>query len=139
LNSGCLALKLKKVNQLPVKSKKVKVTNRFFNYLVASDENENTLIQKRTDKGIWHNLYEFPLLETDGEADFDFVSESAVGYFPKDSIQSITELKSVSHKLTHQNLNIRFWKISVSGTIENSVDYDTLRTFPFLILFYNLI
>jgi A/G-specific adenine glycosylase len=32
--------------------------------LVVSDENENTLIQKRTAKGIWQNLYEFPLIET---------------------------------------------------------------------------
>jgi A/G-specific adenine glycosylase len=35
----------KKVDQLPVKSK-LKVRNRYFNYLVVSDENENTLIQR---------------------------------------------------------------------------------------------
>jgi adenine-specific DNA glycosylase len=38
--------KKKKVDQLPVKSKKLKVRNRYFNYLVVSDENENTLIQR---------------------------------------------------------------------------------------------
>jgi A/G-specific adenine glycosylase len=62
-NDSCAAAK-KKVDQLPVKSKKLKVRNRYFNYLVVSDENENTLIQKRTAKGIWQNLYEFPLIET---------------------------------------------------------------------------
>jgi A/G-specific adenine glycosylase len=34
----------RKKDQLPVKSKKLKVRNRYFNYLVVSDE--NTLIQR---------------------------------------------------------------------------------------------
>jgi A/G-specific adenine glycosylase len=69
-NDSCAALQ-KKVDQLPVKSKK-KVRNRYFNYLVVSDENENTLIQKRNAKGIY--LYEFPLIETE-EEEFDYVAE----------------------------------------------------------------
>ncbi|HEY4629161.1 MAG TPA: A/G-specific adenine glycosylase, partial [Flavobacterium sp.] len=55
-NESCAALQKKKIDQLPIKSKKVKVRNRYFNYLVVADENDNTIIQKRTDKGIWHNL-----------------------------------------------------------------------------------
>ena len=35
MNDGCLALKMDKVNQLPVKLKKTKVTNRFFNYFIS--------------------------------------------------------------------------------------------------------
>ena len=66
-NSNCSALQKKKVAQLPVKLKKIKVTNRYFNYLVFLDEHENTIIQKRTEKGIWHNLYEFPVIESDEE------------------------------------------------------------------------
>ena len=50
-NQSCAALQKKKVDQLPVKLKKLKVRNRFFNYLIFSDEVENTIIQKRTDKG----------------------------------------------------------------------------------------
>jgi A/G-specific adenine glycosylase len=78
----------KKVDQLPVKSKKLKVRNRYFNYLVVSDENENTLIQKRTAKGIWQNLYEFPLIETAKEEEFDFVAEQIkTDYFSTTSPQ----------------------------------------------------
>jgi A/G-specific adenine glycosylase len=40
LNAGCLALRNKKVDQLPVKSKKAKVRNRYFNYLIFSDDDE---------------------------------------------------------------------------------------------------
>lgn len=78
-SESCAALQKKKVDQLPVKSKKLKVRNRYFNYLMLSDAEEKTLIQKRTAKGIWHNLYEFPLIETLQEEDFEFVSNAVQG------------------------------------------------------------
>ncbi len=139
LQSGCLALKYKKVNQLPVKSKKTKVKNRFLNYLVLSDENGQTAIQKRTAKGIWHNLYEFPLIETEteSEANIEFIAEKAAAIFR--NVSSVAELKAVNHKLTHQNLNIVFWKVNVSGTITRGIDPDNLRTFPFPIVIFNFI
>ena len=74
-NSSCAALQKKKVQVLPVKLKKIKISFRFFNYLVFEDDNLNTLIQKRDQKGIWQNLYEFPLIETENELDLDTVSE----------------------------------------------------------------
>ena len=63
-NNSCVALKKKKVAELPVKSKKTKVTYRYFNYVIFLDNDENTIITKRTQKGIWQNLYEFPVIET---------------------------------------------------------------------------
>jgi A/G-specific adenine glycosylase len=141
-NSSCAALQKKKVDQLPVKSKKLKVRNRFFNYLVVSDDNENTIIQKRTAKGIWHNLYEFPLIETDAPEDFDFISTNIQeDFFNKHTIISIEDCndKSIIHKLSHQHLHIKFWKIRVDGTIENGIDAATLKTFPFPIVIFNFI
>ncbi len=141
-NSSCAALQQKKVNQLPVKSKKLKTRNRFFNYLVVSDENENTIIQKRTDKGIWQNLYEFPLIETDREEDFDFITKQILADFFKNNILiSISEYnpKSIIHKLSHQHLHIKFWKVKVEGILENGIDAATLKTFPFPIVLFNFI
>lgn len=141
-NESCAALQKKKVDHLPVKSKKLKVKNRYFNYFVASDENKNTIIQKRTSKGIWHNLYEFPLLETDKEEDFDFVSEQIQNeYFKENTISSILETnnKSIVHKLSHQHLHIKFWNVKIKGTIENGIDVETMKTFPFPIVIHNYI
>ena len=141
-NESCAALQKKKVDQLPVKSKKVKVRNRYFNYLVVADENDNTIIQKRTDKGIWHNLYEFPLIETEKEEDFDFITERIESdYFQDNSIISILEDndKSIIHKLSHQHLHIKFWKVNLNGNIENGINNTVLRTFPFPIVIYNFI
>ena len=141
-NESCAALKKKKVDQLPVKSKKVKVRNRYFNYLVVADENDNTIIQKRTDKGIWHNLYEFPLIETDKEEDFDFITERIESdYFQENSIISILEDndKSIIHKLSHQHLHIKFWKVNLNGSVENGINNTVLRTLPFPIVIHNFI
>ena len=141
-NESCAALQKKKVDQLPVKSKKLKVRNRYFNYIVASDENENTIIQKRTSKGIWHNLYEFPLLETEKEEDFDFVSEQIQNeYFKDNGISSILETndKSIVHKLSHQHLHIKFWKVTIKGSVKEGINQETLKTFPFPIVIHNFI
>ena len=141
-NSSCAALQKKKVDQLPVKLKKTKVRNRYFNYLVVSDDNDNTIIHKRTAKGIWHNLYEFPLIETDAPEDFDGVSKTIQDeFFKNNTVISIEDCsdKSIIHKLSHQHLHIKFWKIRVDGTIENGIDATTLKTFPFPIVIFNFI
>ena len=141
-NESCAALQKKKVDRLPIKSKKLKVRNRYFNYIVASDENDNTIIQKRTAKGIWHNLYEFPLLETEKEEDFDFVSEQIQNeYFKENKISSILETndKSIVHKLSHQHLHIKFWKVTINGSIKEGINQEMLKTFPFPIVIHNFI
>ncbi len=141
-NTSCAALQKKKVNQLPVKSKKLKVRNRFFNYLVVSDDNKNTIIRKRTAKGIWHNLYEFPLIETEKEEDFDFISEQIQSKFPlNNKLISIEDFNknSIIHKLSHQHLHIKFWKVKVDGVVEGGINAETLKTFPFPIVIFNFI
>lgn len=142
MNDGCLALKFNKVNQLPVKLKKTKVTNRFFNYLIFEDEEEQTVVRQRTEKGIWHNLYEFPLIETDREFDYDEISvEIAKSSFANNRILSIIELneKPQIHKLSHQNLSIKFWKVQVDNEIKEGIDYLSLKKLPFPIVIHNFI
>ena len=141
-NDSCLALQKEKVSQLPIKSKKTKVTKRYFNYLVFSDESNNTIISKRTQKGIWHNLYEFPLLETQ-----TVESEVAILELIKkqDFVTSkITEIQlynsePIIHKLSHQHLSIKFWKIIAEGKLFNGIDCKSASEFPFPIVIYNFI
>jgi A/G-specific adenine glycosylase len=106
-NSSCVAVQKNKVDLLPVKSKKLKVRHRFFNYLVAEDEVQKTIIQKRTAKGIWHNLYEFPLIESEQEVGFDYILEETRKHFLKNNaIISMDDSngESLVHKLSHQHL-----------------------------------
>ncbi|MEN9980307.1 MAG: A/G-specific adenine glycosylase, partial [Bacteroidota bacterium] len=140
-NKSCAALQKKKVDQLPVKLKKLKVRNRFFNYLIFSDEAENTIIQKRTDKGIWHNLYEFPLIESEKEEDFKTISKQIQNDFQQLNILTIGEenSKSIIHKLSHQHLHIKFWNVKVGETLPNGINKTDLKTYPFPIVLHNFI
>lgn len=141
-NSSCVALQKGLVGQLPFKSKKTKIRKRYFNYIVLQDKKGNTKIQQRTDKGIWHNLYEFPLFETTQEEGFETIApliknDTDFG----DSVVSIQEANPISliHKLSHQHLNIKFWKVTVNNTLTDGVNPEQLRTFPFPIVIHNFI
>lgn len=139
LNESCAALSLKKVNELPVKSKKGKVKNRFLNYLFLLDNENKTKVNQRTAKGIWHNLYEFPLIETENATSEEAVLESVKNQF--DAILEITLLESetIIHKLSHQHLHIRFWKINQNTTFENGLNFENLNKLPFPIVLHNFI
>ena len=70
LSDSCVALQLGKIDVLPVKQHKTKVTNRYFNYIYVR-MGAYTFINKRTGDDIWKNLYEFPLIETTGQSEQD--------------------------------------------------------------------
>ncbi|MBA4135141.1 MAG: A/G-specific adenine glycosylase [Flavobacterium sp.] len=141
-NNSCAALQKKKVAQLPIKSKKVKVRTRFFTYLVFEDEVNNTLIQKRTQKGIWHNLYEFPLLETDNDLSPEALSDLLLKHtYVENKILDISRFNEavVVHKLTHQHLNICFWKVRVAGKLSGGTNWKSVKKLPFPIVIHNFI
>jgi A/G-specific adenine glycosylase len=141
-NNSCAALQKKKVDQLPVKLKKTKVRIRNFNYIIVEDDIGNTLIQKRTAKGIWHNLYEFPLIETEKTEDFDFISATIQDLlFKENKVTSILEYntESIIHKLSHQHLHIKFWKATIEGVVTNGIALQKIKTFPYPIVIHNFI
>lgn len=59
----CLAYQQNRIEDLPVKKKKIKVIDRYFNYLIIKNE-QHIWIKKRTESDIWKNLYDLPLLES---------------------------------------------------------------------------
>ena len=141
-NDSCLALQKKKVAQLPYKSKKTKVRSRFFNYLVFSDDNQNTIITKRSQKGIWHNLYEFPVIETEFmESDSDVLELIQDQLFIENDIKQIELFnpEPILHKLSHQHLNIKFWEIKVDGNIKNGISWESAQKMPFPIVIFNFV
>jgi A/G-specific adenine glycosylase len=137
-NESCAALAKKKVAALPVKSKKIKVRNRFLNYIIYMDKNQNTIVQKRTEKGIWHNLYEFPLIETENPVEIDFITSELSS---RKDVNTVSQINSqeIIHKLTHQKLHIKFWKVILKGTLVDGIDLEKLKNFPFPIVIFNFI
>lgn len=137
-NDSCVALKQKKVTELPVKIKSKPVKKRFFNYMVLLSENESTLLQQRIGKGIWHKLYEFPLIETLEEVDLSTLKNlpQFQDFSEKLNIERISLFneKPIIHKLSHQHLNTRFWIIETSEKTENAILISEIRNYAVPVL-----
>ena len=140
-NDKCLALQKKKVLQLPVKLKKTKVTNRYFSYLVFIDSDGKTILNQRTEKGIWQNLYEFPVLETENEVGFDFVISEVNDNYKKFTIETIKPLNDsiIKHKLSHQHLHINFFEVKILDKLNNGISIDDAMKMPFPIVIFNFL
>ncbi|MDI9255877.1 A/G-specific adenine glycosylase [Flavobacterium sedimenticola] len=141
-NDSCAALQKKKVAALPVKSKKNKVKDRWFHYVIFADEQHHTLVQKRSAKGIWHNLYEFPLIETTAsEPEADVEKRIVQQKLVPNAIQSVHRDATAStlHKLSHQHLHIDFWKVRVKGTLKGGTDWESVKKLPFPVVIFNFI
>ena len=133
-NDSCLALQQKKVSELPVKLKKTKVKKVNFNYLVLLTEDGKTLLEQRTGKGIWQNLYEFPLIETEKDLNLNELQDLSdyKSLNLKHGISSIVHYneKPILHKLSHRHINARFWIAETSKTLDNAISIDQIETMP---------
>lgn len=140
---SCIASSEGTVGALPVKLKKAKVKKRFFNYLVFLSEANETQLDQRTGKGIWQQLYQFPLVETSKEIALpELEDEPAFNALIEGmNIQRVVLYKedSVIHKLSHQHLYTRFWIVPVSEVTRNKVAVSELRDYPVPVLIQNFI
>lgn len=139
-SNSCAALQHKKVNILPVKSKKTKVTNKFFNYLILKDIQGNFVVHKREGKGIWENLYEFTLIETpEMSNEIDFMNQLKATKFYNQLPADISLLNTevIQHKLSHQNLYIQFYILNFNEKIKEAKSLSEIQKLPFPIVIHN--
>ena len=115
-NENCFAFLKNEVAQLPVKNKKISVKNRYLNYLILRNNN-GIVIQQRTEKDIWQQLFELPLIETSSDNEEEFFLHLS-NLYPNDSIKKVTA-NTIKHKLSHQQLHINFYEINVSNFTSN--------------------
>lgn len=129
----CVAYQQGKVNAFPVKTKKIKVKKRYFNYLVIQTPSGKTVLAKRKGKGIWQNLYEFPLIEAASIMEKekliqqpDFIKWN---HFKPISCERVNP-KAIKHILSHQHLYIQFWRLELGQELAESIDYKELKSLP---------
>lgn len=120
----CFAFNNSRVAELPIKAKKTKVRNRYFNYLVVIDKNKNILISRRNESDIWQGLYEFYLLESDKELSTEevLVAKETQSVCGRDFVVSSVS-KPYKHILSHQHLYARFYVITVNDYMKSMQDY----------------
>lgn len=135
----CIAFKKNKVSSYPVKSKRIKKRNRYFQYLVL-EYNGLVWLQQRTEKDIWQHLYEFPLLETE---ELELSAQQLKRHpdwqkaFNDSRAQIVEKTKLFRQVLTHQNIHAFFWEVQLEAPLSApsnhlfSVDRKNLSKFAF--------
>ncbi len=107
---------------LPIKSKKTKVRNRFFDYFVI-EQNGSFLMHQRPEGDIWTGLNDFYLIENEerlselDEINNDFLAEVLSKAIIKNSSESI------KHILSHQRIEARFWHVVLNDEVAIPAGY----------------
>lgn len=137
LNTSCAALKNNQIETLPVKINKTKISKKYFNFIVFVTVDDQTLLEKRTGKGIWKNLYQFPLVETEKRLTVkNFKSNTEVKQLINEKKYSFSLFndEQIIHKLSHQHLFTSFWIVQVKELSQNAIPFSNVNEYPVPIL-----
>lgn len=116
LVAKCAAFAKGSVLELPIKSKKTKVQALFLYYFVFLFQKQ-TVIQQRSESGIWKNMYEFPVLE------------SAIALSEKEILQHLHEVYHLDdsnvfhfstvyhHVLSHRKIQATFVQVDMKVSL----------------------
>ena len=141
LQDMCIAFEKKQIDQLPVKLKKTKVRNRYFNYLVVLSSDGKTILNQRTQKGIWQNLYEFPLIESESISNEKKIltTEEFKNYKFENFDLSLYNKTPIVHKLSHQHLHTQFWILEIQNDRNSNINWEEIDNYPVPVLIANFL
>jgi len=110
----CEAFLNDKIFSLPVKGKKVLIKKRWFNYVLL-EYKEKFAVRQRHAKDIWHNLFEFLLVESGKEFDEkEIVKEAKKKKWIGANSYEIEYVSPVcKQQLSHQLIKGRFTKLKL--------------------------
>lgn len=142
LNTSCIALQKKQIDKLPFKLKKTKIRKRYFNYLVVISGDQKVVLEQRKGKGIWQNLYQFPLIETEKSiSENEFIKSKGLMINISNNYNALNlyNEKDVVHKLSHQHLHTKFWIIEVDQLSEKGIPISKIKNYAVPILIGNFL
>lgn len=128
LNELCNAYRNNNALAFPVKAKKTKVSNKYFNYFV--DATNQIQIEKRKGKGIWQNMFQLPLIESEKKLTLKEINKLTNENWKINTCKKITDYK---HILSHQKIYASFWKIDSpikSNDKYITVSLDEIHNYP---------
>lgn len=105
---SCLARRNNSIEQRPIKMGKTKIKKRYFHYIHFDFDNK-TILEQRTAKDIWEQLFQFPLIEFEHEMPLDKVKENIEKKF---QLTNSTPSAPIKHILSHQHLYATVWKVN---------------------------
>lgn len=115
LVDGCAAFRDKKIQELPVKSRALTVTERYLHYMYIEVGGE-VAVFRRESNDIWKGLYEPFLIETPAAcAPENLLNDEKVPSFIRSDKAVMTYLcGGVRHQLTHRTLICDFYKVELA-------------------------
>ena len=119
----CSAFRDNIVDILPIKSKKMVRRTRYFNYLVINEVNF-IYIRKRTEKDIWQELYEFPLIET---TEYVEILRGVNFPIPLSEMRLIQRSQPFQQLLTHQKIVATFWEFEAQKQLDTVSDFQKIK------------
>jgi len=134
LRNSCKSFGTDLVELLPIKSKSLKITNKYFNYLIISSDKQ-TYLQKRT-SGIWNALYQFPLIEGKLTENQIVHTKQWENIFIGSTIIEKVSLK-IKHKLSHQLIFTSFYHIKCDKINDSNflkINWSEIERYPLPIL-----
>ncbi len=111
LAANCRALRENRVYDLPVKGKRMLRRDRYFHYLLCTDEMGRRIIHRREERDIWQHLYQFPLVEAE---DIDLrlpelaATDGWPDWLPTTELHEVRRSEPRLHQLTHQRIAVVF-------------------------------
>jgi len=115
------------VKSLPYKSKKVKVTQRFFNYFLIKlykKGQHQIYLHKRTGKDIWLGLYDFPMIETDEFMSTDKLMQTREWntLFAGNQPHLVSASENYKHQLTHRQIIACFYEMEIQHELKSNAN-----------------
>jgi len=121
----CLAYSSGRVNDFPVKRNKTKIKTIYLYYFHIHSGN-HIYLKKRKEKGIWQNLYEFPLIESEIPLEWEDLigTDDFKTCFPSvEPVDFHLVLKNKKHVLTHRILYASFYEVVIEKVPESFAQF----------------
>tara|TARA_B100000900_G_scaffold181937_1_gene154344 strand:- start:4790 stop:5833 length:1044 start_codon:yes stop_codon:yes gene_type:complete len=134
----CSAFKNNSVEYFPVKNSKSKIKSLYFDYIVV--KNNNYVLLEQIKKGIWKNLYQFPVYISESQKDkkeiLKFLAEK---YQTKNLKINLIDSEFIQHKLSHINVRSRFWLTENTINVDEGIYVSSFEEYPMSKLMHKFI
>lgn len=130
----CWAREQKSVARLPVKINRTKIRVHHFNFIIPLSNDGKTILHQRIESGIWKNLFQFPLIDTDKPLNTGLILkdpgfQEITSSWTVESLDRFNE-KPLRHKLSHKDLYITFWIVRVAILPEEAISFSEVAQHP---------
>ncbi|MDR0540690.1 MAG: A/G-specific adenine glycosylase [Dysgonamonadaceae bacterium] len=109
----CLAYAERSIAAYPVKRNKTRTRDRYLYYFHVHDK-EYLYLKQRRDKGIWQNMFEFPVIESEKPLTFDEIIRNASfsEWFAGETADDFRlKIENRKHVLSHRILYATFYEL----------------------------